>query len=269
MGGFKIKKLSDKAVERTQKIESLYQNKIMSIVQKIPLDSNFDEKVEFLYNSLVNELSYDYNALEHTNESGQVYPTFFDTLDDESVPAEYRNYASTSNPQSALLHGLALCSATSEIFKDLCDKAGIKCEICIGRTAVVDEKTGIRRGHRWNIVEDEQGKRSHVDVTYGRFVQDNHTFKNCEGRKIGDFCMISDSVLSQIGPHTITADVKPCNYTSVRRGNLEKLVGAEEMTPLQQREAKLTALEETAKKYSELEALQSKLTQKNDKDVRE
>ena len=91
---------------------------------------------------------------------------------------------------SAFLHKKALCAATSKIFKDLCDRSGIKCEICNGKTAIVDEQTGIRRGHAWNIVEDEYGRRSHVDVTYGRFVKDKHEFDKCENRKIEDFCIL-------------------------------------------------------------------------------
>lgn len=199
----------------------------------MPRELSFEEKVEWLYSFLVNELSYDYECLQRTSsESGIVTPTFFADIDDKNVQQSYRGYSNTSDPFSAFLHRKALCTATSKIFKDLCVKSGIKCEICNGQTSIVNEKSETRRSYAWNIVEDEYGRRSHVDVTYGRFVKDNHPFDKCEGRTIDDFCMVSDEDLINRGPHTINEGTKPCNYTvtshnKIQESLLRKLNGEE------------------------------------------
>lgn len=210
MSGFVIKRRNDNTEQRELLVKT-YQEKIINVIRKIPRGLSFEEKVGYLYEYLVNEIDYDYACLERNSGIGTVYPSVFD--DDEKVPEEYRNIGTTADCESSFLHKKALCVAISKIFRDLCKRAGIKCEICEGKTAVVDNTTGIRRSHVWNIVEDEYGRRSHVDVTYGIFVKDHHEFKNCDGRKIEDFCMVSDEELSLRGPHTITTQTQPCNYT--------------------------------------------------------
>lgn len=232
MSGIKIIRKNDNK-EQQEAVKQLYDEKIQQVISKMPKGLSFEEKVQFLYSFLINELSYDYECLDRTsNISGLVTPTFFADIDDENVPKTYRGYSNTSDPISAFLHRKALCTATSKIFKDLCDRAGIKCEICDGKTAIVDNKSGTRRGHAWNIVEDEYGRRSHVDVTYGRFVKDKHEFDKCENRKIEDFCMVNDEDLCSRGPHTIEDGTRPCNYTvinhqQVQESLLKKLNGEE------------------------------------------
>ena len=232
MSGIKIIRRNDNN-EQQEAVKKLYEEKIEQVISKMPKGLCFEEKVEFLYSFLINDLGYDYECLNRTsNDTGLVTPTFFADIDDESVPSTYRGYSNTSDPISAFLHRKALCAATSKIFKDLCDRAGIKCEICQGKTAIVDEKSGIRRGHAWNIVEDEYGRRSHVDVTYGRFVKDNHEFEKCENRKVEDFCMISDEDLLKRGPHNFDESSRPCNYTvtnhqQIKEKILNKLKGEE------------------------------------------
>lgn len=233
MNGIKINRINNNA-EQQETVKKLYDEKIQQVISKMPRGLCFEEKVEFLYSFLVNELSYDYECLERTSStSGLVIPTFFADIDDDTVPKTYRGYSTTSNPISAFLHKKSLCEATSNIFKDLCDRAGIKCEICSGKTAVVDEQSGVRRSHGWNIVEDEYGRRSHVDVTYGRFVKDKHEFDKCENRKVEDFCMVSDEDLLKRGPHTFDKCTKPCNYTVANhqqiQENLLKKINGEEL----------------------------------------
>lgn len=221
-------------ISQDSELIRLYQEKIEKVIQKMPRGLSFEEKVEYLYSYLVNELDYDYACLERNAGGGTVKPSLFED-DDENIPEAYRNKGSTGSPMSAFLHKKALCAATSKIFKDLCDRSGIKCEICNGKTAIVDEQTGIRRGHAWNIVEDEYGRRSHVDVTYGRFVKDKHEFDKCENRKVEDFCMLSDEDLCSRGPHTIDEETRPCNYTVINHQQLQesllkKLNGEEVVT---------------------------------------
>lgn len=211
MSGLKIISRNDN-MEEQELLKKAYDEKIERVIQKMPRGLLFEEKVEYLYDYLVNEMDYDYECLERNTGNGTVYPSVFD--DDEKVPVAYRNIGTTANYMSAFLHQKALCAVAGRIFKDLCDKVGIKCEICNGKTAVVDKNTGIRRGHIWNIVEDEYGRRSHVDVTYGRFVKDRHEFDKCNGRKIEDFCMVSDEDLLNRGPHSIDEGTKICNYTA-------------------------------------------------------
>ena len=219
--------------EQREAMQKLYNEKLGQVISRMPRGLSFEEKVHFLYSFLVNELDYDYDSLDRTVDSiGNVFPTAFRDIDDENVPSTYRNYLNTLDPISAFLHRKALCGATSKIFKDLCDKAGIKCEIIEGKTAIVNEQLGIRRGHSWNIVEDEYGRRSHVDVTYGRFVKDNHEFENCKDREIDDFCMVSDEDLVKRGPHTFDMSVSQCNYTvrnhqQIKEKLLAKLNGNE------------------------------------------
>ena len=205
-----IKKRNDNTEQRELLLKA-YEEKVSNVIQKMPRGLSFEEKVEYLYEYLVNEMDYDYECLDRNTSEGTVYPSVF--IDNENVPAAYRNIGTTADCESSFLHKKALCAAISKIFNSLCKKAGIKCEFCEGKTAVIDESNGIRRQHVWNIVEDEYGRRSHVDVTYGIFVKDNHKFKNCRDRKIEDFCMVSDEDLILRGPHTITSQIQPCNYT--------------------------------------------------------
>ncbi len=205
-----IKKRNDNTGQRELLLKA-YEEKVSNVIQKMPRGLSFEEKVEYLYEYLVNEMDYDYECLGRNTSEGTVYPSVF--VDNGDIPNAYRNIGTTADKESAFLHKKALCVAISKIFSDLCQKIGLKCEICEGKTAIIDENTGIRRKHVWNIVEDEYGRRSHVDVTYGIFVKDQHEFKNCIGRKIEDFCMVSDEELFQRGPHTITSQIQPCNYT--------------------------------------------------------
>ena len=221
MNGIKIIIRNDNR-EQQELLKKAYDEKIEQVVQKMPKTLQFEEKVEYLYDYLVNEMDYDYECLERNTEVGTVYPSVFN--DDENTPVAYRNVGTTANYMSAFLHKKALCAATGRIFKDLCDKVGIKCEICSGKTAVVDENTGIRREHIWNIVEDGYGHRSHVDVTYGRFVKDKHEFDKCNGRKIEDFCMVNDDDLLNRGPHTIDEGVKPCDYTVMNHQQIANVI---------------------------------------------
>ena len=222
MSGIKIIRKNDNK-EQQEAVKQLYNEKIKQVILKMPRGLSFEEKVEYLYSFLVNELSYDYECLQRTSsESGLVIPTLFVDIDDENVQQTYKAYSNTADPFSAFLHKKGLCAANSKIFKDLCDRSGIKCEICYGQTAIVNEETGIRRGHAWNIVEDEYGRRSHVDVTYGRFVKDNHPFDKCEGRTIDDFCMVSDEDLTNRGPHMINEGTKPCNYTVTNHNKIQE-----------------------------------------------
>lgn len=224
MSGIKIIRRNDNN-EQQESVKQLYDKKIEKIISKMPKKLSFEEKVDFLYSFLVNDLGYDYECLERTaNDTGLVTPTFFADIDDESVPSTYRGYSNTSDPISAFLHRKALCAATSKIFKDLCNRAGIKCEICNGKTAIVDDESGVRRGHAWNIVEDEYGRRSHVDVTYGRFVKDNHEFENCKDRKLEDFSMVSDEDLVKRGPHTFEKSVSRCNYTVTNHQQIKEKI---------------------------------------------
>ena len=211
MSGIKIIRKNDNK-EQQEAVKQLYNEKIKQVILKMPRGLSFEEKVEYLYSFLVNELSYDYECLQRTSsESGLVIPTLFVDIDDENVQQTYKAYSNTADPFSAFLHKKGLCAAYSKIFKDLCDRSGIKCEICYGQTAIVNEETGIRRGHAWNIVEDEYGRRSHVDVT---------------------FCMVSDEDLTNRGPHMIDEGTKPCNYTvtnhkKIQETLLRKLNGEE------------------------------------------
>lgn len=218
MSGFKIVRVNDNSKEQKAR-ENMYFEQIREVIGKMPKELSFEEKVKYIFNYLVNEMDYDYECLDRNTGDGHVIPTVFN--DNESVPEIYRNVGDTSQPISAFLHRKALCTAISKIANNFFHEAGIKSETVHGKTAVVDEEKGIRRGHVWNAVEDEDGRRSNVDITYGIFVRDNHEFEHSEGRRIDDFCMVSDEDLVKIGPHTIDEGTKPCEYTAARYGALD------------------------------------------------
>lgn len=86
MSGFVIKKRNDNTAQR-ELLVKVYQEKVTDVIRKIPRGLSFEEKVEYLYEYLVNEIDYDYACLERNSGIGTVYPSVFD--DDEKVPEEY------------------------------------------------------------------------------------------------------------------------------------------------------------------------------------
>lgn len=64
----------------------------------------------------------------------------------------------------ALLFGTGVCEGVTKALKYLCDRAGIRTMVAVGRAS--DARGGERGPHAWNIVEFEGRRWRHVDVAY-------------------------------------------------------------------------------------------------------
>ena len=78
------------SISEDSELIRLYEEKIKRVVQRMPRGLSFEEKVEYLYTYLVNELEYDYACLERNAGGGRVESSSFED-DDENVPEAYRN----------------------------------------------------------------------------------------------------------------------------------------------------------------------------------
>ncbi len=99
MSGFVIKKRNDNTEQRELLIKA-YEEKVANVIQKMPRGLSFEEKVEYLYEYLVNEMDYDYECLDRNTGEGTVYPSVFN--DNENVPVAYRNIGTTADCESSL-----------------------------------------------------------------------------------------------------------------------------------------------------------------------
>ena len=91
-----------------------------------------------------------------------------------------------------------------KFFKDLCEKLGIKCEISHGKMKI---NMNSEEDYTWNIIEDEFGRRSHVDITNGRRA------KKADGENVGEFFMISDNELLSKGQYVLDKKCRPCHHS--------------------------------------------------------
>lgn len=117
------------------------------------------EKVRFIYSWIRSNIVYDYTGLENGNY----------TVDVDSV----------------LIKRVAVCSGFSNLFKYICDKAGIKCVQVVGFAKTSNEKPFdfSRTNHEWNAVKINN-KWFLIDVTWANFLQSPYYFINTRIPKI-------------------------------------------------------------------------------------
>jgi|GEM_PF-1827691 len=75
----------------------------------------------------------------------------------------------THEAPGAMLYGISVCEGVAKAFKWLCDRCGVRCYVCVGRTGE-KYKQGLDDGwHAWNIVDFGTPRKKvwrHVDVTW-------------------------------------------------------------------------------------------------------
>lgn len=103
------------------------------LVEKIIVDCKSDkEKALKIAHYIMDQIEYDYGYLET------------------------REYANDQNDTKAILFGknkLAVCEGYSKVFKDLCTRAGVKCEYVVGNTKHgFSDISKVGNYHAWNVV---------------------------------------------------------------------------------------------------------------------
>lgn len=110
-----------------------YEYQIKSIVEQLCKDEyNFNEieKFKILHDFTAKAVAYDYKSIR--------------------PGVDLRYGQGPNDPAKALKTGLGVCGAYAQIYKDLCDEAGLLCQFVYGN-AFIPGNTGIS-GHAWNTV---------------------------------------------------------------------------------------------------------------------
>ncbi len=165
--------------------EKEYEKKLEDISGLINEDFSPLQKLRWLYQYFINNISYDYEVLDHVNENGYVNPV--------SHPYWNKWGIGSQEKYAPILLGKGSCAGIASAFNDLCVKLQIDCEKITGATKLINEEKGIYLQHTWNVVtlDEEKGQ---VDITYGIFNRD-------QGLDAMAFCFLDNESLKQIGPH--------------------------------------------------------------------
>ncbi len=163
-------------------LEIRYRSKIKEILDAIPFDFNNVQKMEIVYQYLVNKIEYDYETLDSINEKGLVQPVSHLFWNKWGI-GSHEKYTPI-----VLNRGISIGIAAA--FQDICTMLKIDCDFVQGKTKQIGD-TVLK--HTWNkVVIDE--KKLNIDITYGIFNRD----KNNDAMA---FFLISDDELKKIGPH--------------------------------------------------------------------
>ena len=167
-----------------QKLDEEYNKQLDELISMIPLDLSQEEKINFIFNWLVNNINYEHN-LDYNNDGSVTCP----------IIEIYNNWGiRVSDKYAPLLLKKTICTGIVPVLNDICTKLSIESTSIIGKTKKLDN--GARVHHIWNIVTID-GLPKHCDVVYGIYNRE-------KGMNPLDYCLISDETLQQIGPH--------CNY---------------------------------------------------------
>ncbi len=123
-----------------------YQTQVNSVVNQLCSDeNNFNtiEKYKILHDFVAKAVEYDYKAIR--------------------PGADLTFGQGPNDPAKALRTGLGVCGAYAQLYKDLCDVAGLQCAFVYGK-AFIPGNTGIS-GHAWNAVYVD-GKWYHTDCCW-------------------------------------------------------------------------------------------------------
>ena len=202
MDGFKVRKRSFYNSKGSEVSEEIYQKEyktfeedrnktynaiIKTIISEIPGDISDKEKLELLYKYLVSNINYDYQVLEKPSHDGHVYSVYYPFKD-------WGNFKiSSSEKYGTMILKIGICEGIAKVFEDIANMIGISCKTINGKTKIINEETGVRLGHCWNMIHTQDGEK-HIDVTYGIFNKDK------KDDEMNYFYLSSDE-LKQIGPH--------------------------------------------------------------------
>ena len=123
-----------------------YKTQIVSVVNQLcNEENNFNtkEKYKILHDFTAKAISYDYKSIR--------------------PGVDLRFGQGPNDPAKALNTGLGVCGAYAQLYKDLCDEAGLICAFVYGK-AFIPGNTGIS-GHAWNAVNID-GKWYHTDCCW-------------------------------------------------------------------------------------------------------
>ena len=123
-----------------------YRVQIVSIVNQLcSEENNFNtkEKYKILHDFVAKAISYDYKSIR--------------------PGVDLRYGQGPNDPKKALNTGLGVCGAYAQLYKDLCDEAGLTCAFVYGRAFIPGNTSSL--GHAWNAVNID-GKWYHTDCCW-------------------------------------------------------------------------------------------------------
>ncbi len=138
-----------------------------------------------VYQYLVNNVAYEYEALARIDEKGLIGPI--------SYPY-YNKWGLGSHEKYApIILNKGTCSGIAHAFADICDSLGIKNSFVSGKTKLIDQKKQVYLQHIWNVIQLDNQK-GHVDVTYAILNRDQGFDQEC-------FFFLTNEELQEVGPH--------------------------------------------------------------------
>lgn len=153
-----------------------YDDKLSSIINSIITeDMNDYDKYKIIHDFVVRVVDYDYSALN-----------------------DIEAHKLASDPEYVLETGWGICGGYARLYRDICNKAGLNCEVVTGWADFLDDDTG----HAWNAVK-LTGNVYHVDCCwddvaaeddkYDWFLQGNNYVTNGCRKWTGQFDFSSES----------------------------------------------------------------------------
>jgi len=165
-------------------VSDCYEAKVAEFVESVPEKASESEKVEAVFDYILNNVSYDH---KEPDAGGCVSVEPYDL-----GWGDFR--LQMSEKESPLLSGRGVCVGIAPLTEDLLSRLGIESRQLSGETRVVDEETGQRLQHVWNAVR-VGGEYKHLDLVHAmyRLEDDKNPY---------DFFLVDDARLNEIAPHS-------------------------------------------------------------------
>ena len=107
-----------------QKLDKEQNKQLDELISMIPLDLSQEEKINFIFNWLVNNINYEHN-LDYNNDGSVTCP----------IIEIYNNWGiRVSDKYAPLLLKKTICAGIVPVLNDICTKLGIESTSIIGKT---------------------------------------------------------------------------------------------------------------------------------------
>ena len=137
--------------------------KIEELEAKIDMSLPPTERAIEIYNLVANEYSYSDAFFDYDNAHPEEYVTFSDGSTESPTGRIMRGLLGITD-NNALGHEGIVCAGYAQLYKVLCERSGLQCEVVTG--LAYHDNGSLGECHAWNVVIGNDGKVIPLDVTW-------------------------------------------------------------------------------------------------------